>query len=171
MLDFGDQVCVRFDVHVYIFAGLLSILPISELRGAIPYALANKVAIPVAFIMCTLLNMLVAPAVFLFLSTLHRLFCRMGWYDRAVNRLLARARTKVKAKVDRYGYYGVMLFVAIPLPITGAYTGTLGAWVLGLDRKKTILAVSAGVLIAGIVVTIVASLGIEALSIFIKPEG
>jgi len=162
---------VRFDVHVYLIAGVLSVLPISELRGAIPYALANRVAIPVAFIMCTFLNMLVAPAVFLFLSTLHELFCRVGWYDRAINRLLSRAQEKVRAKVERYGYYGVMLFVAIPLPITGAYTGTLGAWVLGLDRKKTLLAVSAGVLIAGIIVTIVAALGIEALSIFIKPEG
>jgi len=157
-------------VHVFIIAGLLSVLPISELRGAIPYALANSVPIPIAFGFCTLLNMLVAPAVFLFLSTLHELFCRLAWYDRAINRLLARAQAKVKAKVDRFGYFGVMLFVAIPLPITGAYTGTLGAWVLGLDRRKTFLAVCAGVLIAGIVVTVVASLGIEALSIFIKKE-
>ena len=113
------------------------------------------------------LNMLVAPVVFLFLSTLHRLFQRIRWYDKIVSRLLVRAQAKVKEKVDRYGYFGVMLFVAVPLPITGAYTGTLGAWVLGLDRRKTFLAVSAGVLIAGIVVTTVASLGIEALSIFI----
>lgn len=147
---------------------MLSILPVSELRGAIPYALANKVAIPVAFILCTAFNMLVAPLVFAFLATLHRLFCRIGWYERIVSRLLERSRTKVKEKVDRYGYYGVMLFVALPLPITGAYTGALGAWVLGLDRRKTFIAVSAGVFIAGIVVTVVASLGIDALSFFIK---
>ena len=158
----------ELSVHVYIIAGLLSIIPISELRGAIPYALANNVPFVAAFILCTVMNLLVAPAVLLFLSTLHELFCRMRWYDRAIDRLLARAQAKVKEKVDRYGYFGVLLFVAIPLPITGAYTGTLGAWVLGLDRKKTVLAVSAGVVVAGIVVTVVASLGIEALSIFVK---
>lgn len=140
----------------------------SELRGAIPYALANKVSIPIAFVLCTAINMLVAPLVFLFLSTLHGLLCRIRWYDRIVSHLLTRAQKKVKAQVDKYGYFGVMLFVAVPLPVTGAYTGALGAWVLGLDRRKAFLAVSAGVLIAGIVVTTVASLGIEALSFFIK---
>lgn len=153
---------------VLIIAGLLSILPVSELRGAIPYALANHVAVALAFVFCTLLNMLVMPIVFIFLSTLHGLLDRLGWYHRIFTGLLERARTKVKAQVDRYGYIGVMLFVAIPLPITGAYTGSLGAWVLGLDRRKTFLAVSAGVLIAGVIVTVVASLGIRALSIFIK---
>lgn len=153
---------------MFIVSCLLSVLPVSELRGAIPYALANKVSVPVAFLVCTALNMLVAPIVFLFLSTLHGLFQRIRWYERIVSRLLDRAQAKVKAQVDKFGYFGVMLFVAVPLPITGAYTGALGAWVLGLDRKKTFLAVSAGVLIAGIVVTTVASLGIEALSIFVK---
>ncbi len=72
------------------------------------------------------------------------------------------------AKVDKYGYWGLALFVAIPLPITGAYTGTLGAWVLGMDPKKTFLAVALGALIAGIIVTVVVSLGIEAFSLFVK---
>lgn len=153
---------------VFVVAGLLSMLPISELRGAIPYALANQVPIPLAFLFCSLFNLLVAPFVYLFLSTVHRLLGRIQWYERVFARLLERARARVKSQVDRYGYVGVMLFVAIPLPITGAYTGTLGAWVLGLDRRKTFIAVSAGVLIAGIVVTVVASLGIQALSLFIK---
>ena len=68
----------------------------------------------------------------------------------------------------RVFYFGLMFFVAIPLPITGAYTGALGAWVLGLDPKRSYLAISAGVLISGIVVTSVTLLGIEALSVFVK---
>ncbi|MBT3274759.1 MAG: small multi-drug export protein, partial [Spirochaetales bacterium] len=63
---------------------------------------------------------------------------------------------------------GLALFVAVPLPITGAYTGTLGAWVLGMDPKKTFLAVFLGVIISATVVTIVSYLGIEALSFFTK---
>ena len=70
--------------------------------------------------------------------------------------------------VERYGYLGIMLFVAIPLPITGAWTGTLGAWILGMDRRKSILAVAAGVVIAGVIVSLVVGLGIGALSIFTK---
>jgi len=56
----------------------------------------------------------------------------------------------------------------LPLPVTGAWTGTLGAWILGMDRKKTMLAVGAGVAIAGIIVSAVIGLGIGTLSIFVK---
>jgi len=70
--------------------------------------------------------------------------------------------------MDKWGWIGIALFVAIPLPITGAWTGTLGAWVLGVSRRRTIAAVILGVIIAGIVVTAVMTLGIEALNLFIK---
>jgi uncharacterized membrane protein len=60
------------------------------------------------------------------------------------------------------------VFVAIPFPLTGAWTGTLGAWVLGLDKKKTMVAVILGVLVSGIIVTSVTVLGIRAFDIFIK---
>ena len=150
------------------FTTLLSVLPISELRGAIPYALARGVSVPVALVYCIVLNALVGPIVYLFLNTLHKLLSKIPAYSRLFERIVSRARSKVEAKIQRYGYLGLTLFVAIPLPITGAYTGALGAWILGMDAKKTFLAVALGVLIAGCVVTLVAYLGIEALSIFVK---
>ena len=61
-----------------------------------------------------------------------------------------------------------MLFVAVPLPITGAYTGTIGAWVLGMQKRKTVPAVIAGVLIAGVIVTIISYLGLETFSFLTK---
>ena len=149
-------------------AAALALLPISELRGAIPYSLANEVPVGVAFLFCVALNALVGPLVYIFLSTVHKLLAKMGWYLRLFDRIVARARRKVEEKVARYGYLGLVLFVAIPLPITGAYTGTLGAWILGMDRRKTFLAVFVGVIIAGTVVTAVTYLGIEALSFFVK---
>lgn len=154
--------------QTFAIAALLSLLPISELRGAIPYALANGVPPLIAYMYCVVLNALVGPLVFLFLSTIHRLMMRVPWYRRVFGRLLERARHKVEQKVARYGYLGIVLFVAIPLPVTGAYTGSLGAWVLGLDRGKTYVAVAIGVVVAGLVVSIVAYFGIGALSLFIK---
>lgn len=147
---------------------VLALLPISELRGAIPYSLANGVSLPLTFVFCVGLNALVGPLVYLFLSTVHRLFAHMIGYRRLFDRIVLRARHKVEKKVQKYGYFGLVLFVAIPLPITGAYTGTLGAWILGMDRRKTFLAVCLGVLIAGVVVTTVTYLGIEALNVFVK---
>ncbi len=147
---------------------LFCLLPISELRGAIPFGMAKE--LPLFFLVpfCIVLNALVGPLVYVFLSTAHRMLGAFAWYRRLFEKLVARARKRVEAKVAKYGYLGVALFVAIPLPITGAYTGTLGAWVLGLDPKKTYLAVLLGVCVAAGVVTIVSFLGIEALSLFIK---
>ena len=150
---------------------LLALLPISELRGAIPYALAHGYPLYVVYPLCVAVNALIAPLLFIFLTTIHAWMNRFSWYHRLVNPVIERARIKVEEKVERYGYLGIMLFVAIPLPITGAYTGTLGAWILGLGKRRTMLAVLAGVAIAGIIVSIVAMTGIEALNLFIKHLG
>jgi len=147
---------------------LFCLLPISELRGAIPYGMAQE--LPLLFLVpfCIVLNALVGPLLYAFLSTVHRLLEHVTWYQKVFEKLVARARKRVHAKVEKYGYFGLALFVAIPLPITGAYTGTLGAWVLGLDPKKTYLSVFLGVCISACIVTLVSFLGIEALSFFIK---
>ena len=156
------------DLKGLVITSLLTLLPISELRGAIPYALARSFPVFFVFPYCVLLNALVGPLAYLFLSTLHKIFYRWNWYKKLFDSLVIRARKKVQSKVDTYGYLGIMLFVAIPLPITGAWTGTLGAWILGLSKRKTCLAVLGGVFIAGIIVTLVAYFGLEAFSFFIK---
>ena len=147
---------------------LLCLFPLAELRGAIPYALANGTNVFLAFFFCIAVNSLVGPLVFLFLSTLHKVFSHMKWYQKFFDRMILRARTKVKEVVDKYGFWGLAIFVGIPLPFTGAYTGALGAWVLGIKPVKAFLAIAVGVVMAGIVVTIVSFFGIKALSFFIK---
>jgi uncharacterized membrane protein len=150
------------------FTIALSFLPISELRGAIPFAVARGMPLVEAAVIAIACNALVGPVALVFLETFHKLLYRWTFYAGVFDRFVAKARLKVHAKVERYGYLGIMLFVAIPLPVTGAWTGTLGAWILGMDRRKTMLAVAAGVAIAGIIVSLVVGLGLEALSIFTK---
>jgi uncharacterized membrane protein len=154
--------------HILFWGAILSVLPISELRGSIPFLLANKTPLLFTFLYCTALNALVAPIAYLFLASVHRLLYRIGWYRSFFERFVEKARTKVKKEVDKYGFWGLMIFVAIPLPMTGAWSGALGAWILGMDMKKSILSVAAGVLIAGMVVTIVAWSGIGAFNFFLK---
>lgn len=144
----------------------LSLTPISELRGAVPYALAQGVHPLVAYLVCVAANALVGPLVYVFLGSVHRLLSHLAPYRRLFAALVARARTRVQQKVERYGYVGLALFVAIPLPVTGAYTGALGAWVLGMRPRGVFLAVGCGVVVAGVVVTLVSYLGITALGIF-----
>jgi uncharacterized membrane protein len=149
-----------------LWTALLSLLPISELRGGIPYALASGLPWYAAYPLCAALNMLVAPLCWLFLSTVHRLLYRpdrFAWYRSLFDRLVERSRRKLQAGVDKWGPLGIALFVAIPLPATGAWTGTLGAWVLGMSRWTTFLAVALGVAVSGAIVTAVCTLGIAAL--------
>jgi uncharacterized membrane protein len=156
------------DNHVLVISAILSLMPVSELRGAIPYAIAKGIPPVFAYLYCVAFNSLVGPVFYIFISTLHKVFVRFSWYNKFFDHFISKARNKIKDKVARYGYVGILLFVAIPLPITGAYTGTMGAWILGMQKRKTIPAVIAGVLIAGIIVTIISYLGLETFSFLTK---
>ena len=92
----------------------------------------------------------------------------MNWYVNLFDKFVEKTRHKIEEKINRFGYLGVALFVAIPLPITGAWTGTLGAWIFGLHKRKTIAAVILGVTISGLIVSFITYFGIEALSFLIK---
>lgn len=152
----------------YLIAVGLSLLPISELRGAIPYAYFSGIPLFTSFVLCVLANMLVPLFGFVFLATLNKLLLAIPLYRRFFENILSKARNKVQGKIEKYGILGLMLFVAIPLPVTGAWTGTLGAWILGLDKKQSTLAIMAGVLISGIIVSLVILTGNGINSIFVK---
>jgi uncharacterized membrane protein len=147
----------------------LSILPISELRGAIPYAVICGVNVLPATLISILFNALVPIIVYVFLATVHKLLYKWKTYKAFFDSTVERAQRKVHENIEKYGYWGLMIFVAIPLPLTGAWTGTLGAWILGMDKKRATLAIIGGVAIAGIVVgVLVAILGAGAKTIFFK---
>jgi uncharacterized membrane protein len=157
-------------------AAVLAFMPISELRGAIPFAVVSGIPWYAALPFAVVVNALVAPACWLFLATFHKLLYGGGqskglrWYRNFFDRFVERARLRLSSKVEKWGWLGVAVFVAIPLPITGAWTGTLGAWVLGLSKKRTMLAVIIGVVAAGVIVTSVVMLGVEALNIFVNSK-
>jgi uncharacterized membrane protein len=157
-----------------LWTALLALLPISELRGAIPFAIARGIPWYFAYPFAAAVNALAAPLCWLFLSSLHKVFLRLAerpffsWYKTLFDRFVERARSKLHKDLERWGWIGLALFVAVPLPVTGAWTGTLGAWVLGLSKRRTLAAVITGVVIAGAIVTAVVILGIGALSLFTK---
>ena len=155
-------------MNIWIWTAVLSLLPISELRGGIPVAVAGGIEWYWAYLYCVFINALVAPIAYVFLDSVHKILYRWGFYARIFDKLVERARTKLTDKVNRFGFWGVAVFVGIPLPVTGAWTGTLGAWVLGLSRRKTMLAALAGVMVSGAIVTTIVLLGVEALDLFIK---
>ncbi|MFH0831842.1 MAG: small multi-drug export protein [archaeon] len=153
----------------FLLAILLSMSPISELRGGIPFILSvsefnlsNSIMLP---LVCIIANMLVVLLVFFFLDFLHHRLVHFRYYkkifDFFVLRIQKKAR-KLKPQIDAYGYLALAVFVAVPLPMTGAWTGALISWLLDLDRKKSFFAIALGVFAAGIIVTAItlASMGI-----------
>jgi len=152
----------------YIYSIILSIMPIAELRGGIPYALANGIHPVIAYFMCTAANILAFPIVYLFMGFFHDLFSKMDWYSRLFDKIVLRTRQKVGANIEKWGFWGLMIFVMIPLPVTGAYTGSFAAWIFGIEKRKGFLAVVLGVLIAGLIVTAVFLSGAELFSFLMK---
>ncbi|MDR7415207.1 MAG: small multi-drug export protein [Armatimonadota bacterium] len=138
----------------------LSLVPWVELRGSIPMALAQGHPPFKTFLFCTLANLLAIVPGWLALDLCyHRFFSRFGWVQRQVDRV----RQKGTPYVHRYELLGLALFVAVPLPGTGAYAGTLLAWLLGLPRGKAWAAIAIGVATAGLAVTAVSSGAVEGL--------
>ncbi len=151
-----------------VHAAILSVLPIAELRGGIPYAVAMGIHPLTAYFLCVLANILVIPIGWLFLETGHKVLYRLKPYRWIFDKFVLRTKRKAEKNVQRWGYWGVMLFVAIPLPVTGAYTGTLAAWVLELEKKKAFCYLALGVVIAGVIVSIATFSGIGIFKLFTK---
>lgn len=145
---------------------LLTALPFIELRAGMPvaieYALRTDSSLLFVFFAIVFLNILIIFPIFFFLDFFHNSLTKFKLYKRFSDFFIERARKKarkVDEKMGSLGYFSLALFVAIPLPITGAYTGTIIAWLLDLERLPSILAIALGVTIAGIVIFL-ASLGI-----------
>jgi uncharacterized membrane protein len=154
-------------MDLQIILGLfLTILPVFELRGGLPiiveYAVRNGVSVWPYFIIVLILNVLIIFPIFLFLDFLHTGFMKFGFYRRVFGRFFLRAQKKaekVQKRFDNLGYLALMLFVAVPLPGTGAWTGTIVAWMLGLKRLPSFIAIALGVILAGFIVLML-SLGL-----------
>lgn len=152
---------------------ILSVLPLSELRGGLPVALLyvqeNNLSVWPVFFLILFLNIAVIAFVFFFLDFLHEHFMKIPLYSRIFGVFLDRTRKKaekVKEKLPVYGYLALTLYVAVPLPITGAYTGCLIAWILDLERKKSIASIALGVCIAGLIILLVSLGAIKILNHF-----
>ena len=146
------------------YAILLSMMPIAELRGGIPYALANDIHPVTAYLVCCAANIMAFPIVYLFMGFFHDLFSKMTWYVNLFEKIVTRTRNKVGKNIEKWGFWGLMVFVMIPLPVTGAYTGSFAAWVFGIEKRKGFLAITFGVLIAGLIVSAIFLSGVEIFS-------
>lgn len=146
----------------FLIVFFVSMVPLIELRGAIPIAVALGLPKAISFLIAIIGNMLPVPVIYLF----SRKVLEWGKDKPYIGKFFTwcllkgeRGGKKLQAKAGRGLYWALFLFVGIPLPGTGAWTGTLAASILDLDFKKTVVAVMGGVLLAGLIM-LVGSIGI-----------
>ena len=151
-------------VHFFIglFGGLsreaiifiISLMPILELRGGMLAATVLHVDFIKALGICILGNILPIPLILIFLEKILEVLAKWNVTKKVVLWLEKKVDSK-REQIDKYGYLGLILFVGIPLPGTGAWTGTLLAVMLGLDKKKSFICIMIGVILASIIMSIV----------------
>src|SRR3972149_10432486 len=134
---------------------LLAALPIAELRLSIPIAIIEFNIEPVtALILSVIGNMIPVVPLLLFLEPVSNFLRRWKMGDMFFTWLFERTHRKHSAEFEKYGSIGLALFVGIPLPATGAWTGCAAAFVFGFKFRNALLAIFAGVLMAGIIITL-----------------
>lgn len=141
---------------------LLSMTPIGELRASIPFGLmVYKMHWLKVFVISVVGNLVPVFFLLLFLKpTSDFLAKKFSFMERFFNWLFERTRKKHKKVIDKHGWWGLAMFVAVPLPITGSWTGTLLAFLTGMSFKRAFSAISLGVFTAGLIVTFVVKAGI-----------
>ena len=138
----------------YLIVFFISMVPLVELRGAVPYAVAHNLPLLQSYIIAIIGNMLPMPFIFFFA----RKVLEWGKDKPVIGKLFTfclekghKGGEKLKEKAGKGLYWALFLFVGIPLPGTGAWTGTLAASILDMDFKKSVKAVVCGVILAGII--------------------
>ena len=146
----------------YLIVFLVSMVPLIELRGAVPYAVYLELPLLPSYIIAILGNMLPVPFIFFFA----RKVLLWGKDKKVIGKFFTfclekgeKGGNKLKAKAKNGLYVALLLFVGIPVPGTGAWTGTLAASILDMDFKKSVVSVMLGVILAGMIMGLL-SLGL-----------
>jgi len=142
-------------VNELLAVALVTLLPGIELRGSIPLGVALGVNPLEVFVTAVSVNLVIIPVCFFAFDKLWFLIEKIG----IAKKVIEKTRRKARPYVEKYGFWGLLFFVAIPLPGTGAYTGSLAAWVLGIKFEKALLPISLGVVIAGVLI-LLGSIGV-----------
>ncbi|MBQ8576740.1 MAG: small multi-drug export protein [Clostridia bacterium] len=138
----------------YLYILLISMVPLIELRGAIPVGTALGLAWYANLALCVIGNMIPVPFILFFIE---KIFAFMKRYEKLgkIAVFFEEKGEKNKEKVTKYATWGLLVFVGVPLPGTGAWTGALVAALLKMDKKTAILSIFGGVVLAGIIVTLI----------------
>ena len=135
-----------------ITAILWSLSPFGESKVGIPYGIAQGVNSYLVFITCFLANLLVFPIMMFFLDYVNKSFVKWRPYKKAALWVAKRAKSGTGGKIQKFGFFGLALFVMIPLPGTGVYAGSIAAYLFRIERKKAFMANAIGIFFSSVII-------------------
>jgi len=135
-----------------IIAILLSLSPFGESKVGIPYGMLKGVNIYFVFVSCFLANVLVFPMMIFFLEKINAYLLRWSLYKKMAIFVARRAKDGSGDKIKKYGFWGLMLFVMIPLPGTGVYAGSIATYLFKIEKRKGFVANLAGIFLSSVIV-------------------
>lgn len=142
---------------------LWSISPFGEAKVGIPYAIFNDINIYLAFIVCFLANVLVFPVMIFFLDNINRYFLRWRFYKKSALYVARKAKLGAGNNLQKYGFWGLLIFVMMPVPGTGVYAGTIATYLFGIERKRAFMANTIGIFLSCVIIWSMSVLTFEGL--------
>jgi len=135
---------------------LITLLPFFELRVSIPYGIVilqmNWILV---FFVCVMTNIILGPIIYIFIDKIMHVFLRIRFLDRLYSYYIERTQKRIHKYVQKYGELGIVVFIGIPFPGSGSYSGALASYLIGMKFKKFVIANAIGVLIAGLIIFLV----------------
>ncbi|WP_394747425.1 COG2426 family protein [Spongiimicrobium salis] len=143
-------------------AMLWSISPFGEAKVGIPYGMLKDVNVYLVFVACVAANILVFPLMLFFLEYVNRHLLRWNFYKKSALFIARRAKTGSADKIQKYGFWGLMFFVMIPLPGTGVYAGSIATYILKMEKSKAFWANLIGIIISSLIVWVTTLISMKA---------
>ncbi len=146
---FEKKLSVILDILI---AMLWSVSPFGEAKVGIPYAIFNNVNMYVSFLTCFLANVLVFPIMTFFLDYLNKHLLRWNFYKRSAIKIARRVKTGAGSNIGKFGFWGIILFVMLPIPGTGVYAGSIASYLFRMPYKQAFLANTVGIFFSCVMV-------------------
>ncbi|MEP0213859.1 MAG: small multi-drug export protein [Cellulophaga sp.] len=148
----------------YIIAMLWSLSPFGEAKVGIPYGMYNGLNIYLVFILCFASNVLVFPIMLFFLNKVNHYLLKWRVYKKGAIFVARKAKTGSGDKIKKYGFWGLIFFVMLPVPGTGVYAGTIATYLFKIERKKAFLANVIGIFFSSVIVWVVTYLAMQGMA-------
>lgn len=147
-----------------LIAMLWSISPFGEAKVGIPYGITKGANIYLVFVACFVANVFVFPLMFFFLDHVNRYLLQLRFYKKSALYVARKAKAGSGDKIKKYGFWGLIFFVMLPIPGTGVYAGSIASYLFKIERKKAFLANTIGIFISSVIIWVMTVLTMKSMA-------